>query len=162
MDKGMSIIKDCPSDEELEVHRKEKKAVQKEAEKELRALSGKVPGRMSHEAISKRIEERRIALEKKISKPAATRELMHQMYIQMLDGGAEKIIKELMRKAMDPEDKDQVAAMKMCVDRLLPANAFEKLKENNNSSGRGGVTINISGLNSGQSIEVEGETYDNP
>lgn len=31
-----------------------------------------------------------------------------------------------MRKALDDNDKDQIAALKMCVDRLLPLSYFEK------------------------------------
>jgi len=156
MSSPVKVIKDCPTEEELAQHREDKKKLKKEAEVELRMEAKPGKGSFSHEAINQRIIERRAALEAKISKPAAQRELMHQMYIQMLDGGADKIIKKLMSKAMNDLDKDQIAALKMCLDRILPASAFDKVKDNNTNKG---VTINITGI--GQNpINIDGETLD--
>ena len=157
MSSPVKVIKDCPTEEQLAQHREEKRKLKKEADREIRLEARPTaPGPLSQEAINQRIIERRAALEAKISKPAAQRELMHQMYIQMLDGGADKIIKKLMSKAMNDEDKDQIAALKMCLDRILPASAFDKVKDNNTNKG---VTINITGI--GQNpINIDGETLD--
>jgi len=66
----------------------------------------------------------------------------------------EKIVNEIIRKALDPEDKDQIAALKMCIDRILPVSLFEK------SAGRSNqIQINIS-TGDGQPATIEENTIE--
>ena len=53
-----------------------------------------------------------------------------------------KVIDTVLRKALDDEDKDQVACLKMCLDRMLPVSMFEK----DSKGQRNTVQINITGL----------------
>lgn len=71
----------------------------------------------------------------------------------------ELIIKAIINKALDPEDQDQIACMKMCIDRILPISMFEKGAGKSNA-----VTIQI--VNTGESktriigSEAEGNDED--
>lgn len=60
----------------------------------------------------------------------------------LLRSKGKRIIEQIISKALDPDDKDQMACMKMCVDRILPLGYFEKAKD----SGNKGVTIQIMGV----------------
>ncbi len=51
-----------------------------------------------------------------------------EFYARLLCTSGEKVIETVLRKAMDDTDKDQVACLKMCIDRLLPISHFEKDK----------------------------------
>jgi hypothetical protein len=57
----------------------------------------------------------------------------------------------VLRKALDDEDKDQVACLKMCLDRMLPTSLFEKDAKGQ----RNAVTINITGLGETKIESVE-------
>ena len=66
-----------------------------------------------------------------------------EFHARLLATSGEKVINTIIRKALDDNDKDQVACLKMCVDRVLPMSYFEKEKQ----AGRGGINITISGIN---------------
>jgi len=55
---------------------------------------------------------------------------------------ANRIIDKLIQIANNDEHPGQMAALKMAVDRILPASAFEKDKEGN----RPQITINVTGM----------------
>ena len=61
----------------------------------------------------------------------------------MLGTSGDKIIETLIHKALDPNDKDQIAALKMCVDRVLPLSMFDAAK---NSGQTPQISINITSL----------------
>ena len=61
---------------------------------------------------------------------------------RLLSTTGTKVIDTVLRKALDDNDKDQVACLKMCMDRLLPVSLFEKDAKGQ----RNAVTINITGL----------------
>lgn len=63
----------------------------------------------------------------------------------MLGTSGDKIIETLIHKALDVNDKDNMAALKLCVDRLLPLSVFDAAK---NSGSTPQISINITGLNS--------------
>ena len=80
----------------------------------------------------------------------------HQLFLsELLNGNAEKLIKKVIVKALDDEDKDQMMCMKMCIERVLPVSYFEKAKE----SGSKGVSITIMGIG-GQETKLISSTAD--
>jgi hypothetical protein len=38
------------------------------------------------------------------------------------------IVSKVIKKALDDNDKDQMVALKLCMDRILPVSTFEKSK----------------------------------
>ena len=52
-----------------------------------------------------------------------------------------KLVNKVIAKALDDEDKDQMVALKLCLDRILPVSLFEKAKDS-----RSAIQINITGL----------------
>ena len=77
-----------------------------------------------------------------VGRPPGEAARIKEFYARLLSTSGEKVIETVLRKAMDDTDKDQVACLKMCIDRLLPLSHFEKDK----IGGGKGITINISGL----------------
>ena len=79
-----------------------------------------------------------------------------EFYARLLSTSGDKVVNTVLRKALDDNDKDQVACLKMCIDRLLPMSYFEKEK----GSGRNAVNITISGIGGSTVIESEGTNED--
>lgn len=79
----------------------------------------------------------------KVGRPAGDGARIAEFKARLLGTAGEKIINTLIAKALDPTDKDQIAALKMCVDRVLPISAFDP-KGNNGQMPQ--ISINISGL----------------
>ena len=77
-----------------------------------------------------------------MGRPPGEAARIKEFYARLLSTDGEKVIATVLKKAMDDTDKDQVACLKMCMDRLLPLSYFEKDK----TAGAKGITINISGL----------------
>jgi len=67
---------------------------------------------------------------------------IREFHARLLTTKGDTIIETIIKKALDPTDKDQAAMLKMCADRLLPLSYFEKGK----AEGKTGITINISGI----------------
>lgn len=66
-----------------------------------------------------------------------------------------KVLESIMNAALDDDHKNQAAAWKIMVDRMIPVSMFEK--DVTKGSGRGGITVNITGI--GQA-SVESEAVD--
>jgi len=66
---------------------------------------------------------------------------------------ADPIISKAIMIALDDEHPGQMAAMKMCMDRLLPMAEFEQKKDGSRTA----ITITIGGLND---VVVEGKPED--
>lgn len=83
---------------------------------------------------------------------------IREFHARLLATTGDKVIETIIRKALSDDDKDQVACLKMCVDRLLPISYFEKEK----GSGRNAINITISGIGGSTVIESEdtNEDYD--
>lgn len=83
-----------------------------------------------------------------------------EFHARLLTTSGDKVINTILRKALDDNDKDQVACLRMCIDRVLPMSYFEKEKQ----AGRGGINITISGINGTTEItgnsDVEAEDVD--
>ena len=62
----------------------------------------------------------------KVGRPVGTSGRIQELKARLLATDGERVLNEIVRKALDPEDKDQIAALKMCIDRILPISMFEK------------------------------------
>lgn len=78
----------------------------------------------------------------KVGRPAGDAARIQEFKARLLSSSGTKIIDTVIRKALDDNDKDQIAALKMCMDRLLPTSLFEKDAKGQ----RNAVTINITGI----------------
>jgi hypothetical protein len=78
----------------------------------------------------------------KVGRPVGDAGRIQEFKARLLSTTGTKVIDTVLRKALDDEDKDQVACLKMCMDRLLPTSLFEKDAKGQ----RNAVTINITGL----------------
>lgn len=67
------------------------------------------------------------------------------------------VVERTLEIAMDDSNPNQMAAIKLIMDRALPTRGFE-LERNNPHDGKGAIQINISGL--GLPKEVQGETLE--
>lgn len=79
----------------------------------------------------KRGRPRKVDIESKkkravLGRPPGEAARIKEFYARLLSTSGEKVIETVIRKALDDQDKDQVACLKMCVDRLLPISHFEK------------------------------------
>jgi hypothetical protein len=75
-----------------------------------------------------------------VGRPPGEAARIKEFHARLLATSGETVINTIIKKALDNEDKDQVACLKMCIDRVLPMSYFEKGKD----AGRGNVNIQIS------------------
>ena len=68
-----------------------------------------------------------------------------------------KVLDSIFNAALNDDHKNQAAAWKLLMDRMLPVSAFEQEIQKNN--GKSAITINISGLVS-SSTSDQGDTLD--
>ena len=78
----------------------------------------------------------------KVGRPVGDAGRIQEFKARLLSTSGTKVIDTVLRKALDDADKDQVACLKMCLDRMLPTSLFEKDAKGQ----RNAVTINITGL----------------
>jgi len=77
-----------------------------------------------------------------VGRPPGEAARIKEFHARLLATSGETVINTIIKKALDNEDKDQVACLKMCIDRVLPMSYFEKGRD----AGRGSVNIQISML----------------
>jgi hypothetical protein len=87
----------------------------------------------------------------KVGRPVGDAGRIQEFKARLLSTTGTKVIDTVLRKALDDEDKDQVACLKMCLDRMLPTSLFEKDAKGQ----RNAVTINITGLGETKIESVE-------
>jgi len=73
---------------------------------------------------------------------------------RLLSTSGERVINKVVEVALTDGHPGQVAALKMCMDRVLPISMFEKDKDGISK----GITINITGLTG--TVEPENNTID--
>ena len=66
-----------------------------------------------------------------------------------------KVLDSILNAALDDDHKNQAAAWKLCMDRLLPVSYFEKDKD---GGGRGGINISITGVGGEKTVISGGST----
>jgi len=90
----------------------------------------------------------------KVGRPPGEAARIKEFHARLLATSGETVINTIIKKALDDDDKDQVACLKMCIDRVLPMSYFEKDKD----ARRGNVSIQISMVGDQKaSIEQEEE-----
>jgi hypothetical protein len=109
--------------------------------------------------LKKDIEAKKKGNRGKVGRPAGDSARIAEFKARLLGTSGDKIIETLIHKALDPNDKDQIAALKMCVDRVLPLSMFDAAK---NSGQTPQISINITGLTSptveaGNVIEMDAD-----
>lgn len=95
--------------------------------------------------LKKDIEAKKKGNRGKVGRPAGDAARINEFKARLLGTSGDKIIETLIAKALNPDDKDNMAALKLCVDRILPLSVFDAAK-NNGSTPQ--ISINITGLTS--------------
>ena len=103
----------------------------------------KIQRRKVGRPLKKDIEAKKKGNRGKVGRPAGDAARINEFKARLLGTSGDKIIETLIHKALDPNDKDQIAALKMCVDRILPLSVFDAAK---NSGSVPAISINITGL----------------
>jgi len=69
-----------------------------------------------------------------------------------------KVLETILNAALNDDHKNQAAAWKLVVDRIMPVSAFEQTKQ---GSGTPSISINITGLTQvGTVVEEDDVSYD--
>ena len=86
---------------------------------------------------------------------------INEFKARLLATSGDKVISKIIDIALDDDHQGQMAALKMCMDRVLPVSYFEKDKATN---GRSSVSITITGVGGDTTIvgsdDNEGEIID--
>mgnify|MGYP003655203581 CR=1 FL=1 len=88
-----------------------------------------------------------------VGRPPGEAARIKEFHARLLATSGETVINTIIKKALDDEDKDQVACLKMCIDRVLPMSYFEKGKD----TARGNVSIQISMVGDAKAEVLEQE-----
>lgn len=81
-----------------------------------------------------------------VGRPKGDAAIINEYKLRMLNSPkSAKVLEAIYDAALNDEHKNQAAAWKLIVDRIIPVSAFEQAKS---GGGQAAVTINISGLNS--------------
>lgn len=90
---------------------------------------------------------------------------INEFKARLLATSGDKVINKIINIALDDEHPGQMAALKMCMDRVLPVSYFEKDKTTNGKSsvsititGVGGETTIVGGDGEGDIIDVTPES----
>ena len=88
----------------------------------------------------KEIKERR-----SVGRPKGEAAIINEYKLRMLNSPkSAKVLEAIYDAALNDEHKNQAAAWKLIVDRIVPVSAFEAAKQ---GSGTPQISINITGLN---------------
>lgn len=78
----------------------------------------------------------------KVGRPTGDTGRIAELKARLLSTTGDKVINKIVNIAMDDSHQGQMAALKMCIDRMLPLSLFEK----DAKRGNGAITINITGV----------------
>jgi len=115
-------------------------------------------GRPKRSSVSSKTKGNR----KSVGRPKGDAAIINEYKARMLNSPRSRAVMDaIFDAALDPEHKNQSAAWKLVMDRILPVAAFEKdiVKD----GGRSAIQINISGVGTvdvGGSEVIEGEVVD--
>lgn len=93
-----------------------------------------------------------------LGRPKGDTAIINEYKIRMLNSPkSAKVLEAIYDAALNDDHKNQAAAWKLIVDRIVPVSAFEATKS---GGGTPSISINISGLTSTTVEAVEETTYD--
>jgi len=98
----------------------------------------------------------------KVGRPAGDAAIMNEMKARLIASPkSKKVLDSILNAALDDEHKNQSAAWKLLMDRMLPVSLFEK----GGGSSRPSVNITISGvgttdISTNNTIEADYESVD--
>jgi len=98
----------------------------------------------------------------KVGRPAGDAAIMNEMKARLIASPkSKKVLDSILNAALDDEHKNQSAAWKLLMDRMLPVSVFEK----GGGSSRPSVNITISGvgttdISTSNTIEADYESVD--
>jgi len=90
-----------------------------------------------------------------VGRPKGDAARINELKARLLATSGDKVINKVIAIALEDGHPVQSAALKMCMDRVLPVSYFDK---KNDSGGRNAVSITITGI--GGSSVTSGETID--
>ena len=92
-----------------------------------------------------------------VGRPKGDASIINEYKARMLASPkSKKVLEAIFNAALDNDHKNQAAAWKLVMDRMLPVSYFEKEA----SGGRSAVSITISNLGSGDTVISQGEAED--
>ena len=99
-----------------------------------------------------------------VGRPKGDASVINEYKARMLASPkSRKVLDSILNAALDDDHKNQAAAWKLCMDRLLPVSYFEKDKE---TGGKSAINISITGVGgettiiSGNDEPIDGEYTD--
>ena len=94
-----------------------------------------------------------------LGRPAGDKAIMDEYKARMLNSPkSAKVLESILNAALNDDHKNQAAAWKLVVDRIIPVSAFEQTKQ---GSGAPTVSINIMGLGQATAVVAEDDvSYD--
>ena len=103
------------------------------------------------------LEEDRAAM-KEVLNPLSPKKQALKLFDEVITANSEKVFKKLLQKALDDDDNQQMAALKLVTDRLAPLAKFDD--SSSAGGGAGKVVINISGLSNTDNVTMQGRVID--
>ncbi len=92
-----------------------------------------------------------------IGRPKGDKAIIDEYKARMLNSPKSvKVLEAIFDAALDNDHKNQAAAWKLVVDRIVPVSAFEQTKQ---GSGTPSISINITGLTA-PTVDAEEVLYD--
>ena len=97
------------------------------------------------------------SINKKAILPQSKKARSQEVLAEMLGRKSKYIVQKVLDKALNDEDEDQMACLKIVMDRVVPADYLTKMKSKNNS-----INIQIMGvgetvISSKEDEEIDGE-----
>jgi hypothetical protein len=90
-----------------------------------------------------------------VGRPKGEAGIMKEYRERMLNSPrSAKVLDTIFQAALDDEHKNQAAAWKIIVDRIVPVSGFDKMA---NTSHRSAITVNITGV---PGVEINGSNDD--
>ena len=94
----------------------------------------------------------------KRGRPKGDYTLARELCARMLVANSDRMMQTLVNMALTDGHPQQIAALKMCLDRALPISYFDEKKAD--GGGGHGITINISGLPTSANISTSDDVVD--
>lgn len=93
----------------------------------------------------------------KVGRPKGDAGRLQEFKERLLATGGNRIIDKVVQIAMSDDHPGQMAALKLCLDRVLPVSVFEAAKAGGSTPT---VTINISGINDPPVVDTVDDVLD--